>query len=86
MQALQRYMKQKSLADTGSGPSGAGGGPATPVAPGMADPFTQGDFAPPEVNPTDGQNEFDPKRRMRPYLDNGQNMWPQMPPPPGAKY
>lgn len=86
MQALQRYIKQKGLADMGSGPSGSGGGPAAPVAPGMADPYTQGMAAPPLVNPLDAQNEFDPKRRMRPYLDNGANMWTQMPPPPGTQY
>lgn len=68
MQALERYMKQRGLEQMGQGPRGAGGMPAAPVGPGIADPFTGGDIAPPVVNPQDGQNEFDPRRRTRPYF------------------
>ncbi len=79
--ALQRYMKQRALTDQGQGPSGGGGAPATPVGPGIADPFNSGQQAQPLVNPDDAMNEFDPRRRPRPYMDNGQNMWADMPIP-----
>lgn len=64
---LQKFIMQRSIAD---GSMGAAGQKAIPVAPGMADPYNQGAEAPPLLNPEDGQNEFDPKRRPpRPYID-----------------
>lgn len=71
MSPLQKYMMQRGMADVGQGPRGAGGQPATPIGPGIADPFNQGDQAPPLVNPDDGQNEFDSRRRLRPYMAAG---------------
>lgn len=68
MSPLERYMMQRGMAGQGMGPRGAGGAPAQPVGPGAADPFTEGDNAVPLVNPDDGQNEFDPRRRTRPYM------------------
>ena len=68
MSPLEKYMMQRQLEAQGQGPRGAGGQPAAPMGPGIADPFTEGDLAPALVNPDDGQNEFDPSRRMRPYL------------------
>lgn len=72
MTPLQRYMMQRGMAGSGVGPRGAGGAPATPMGPGIADPYTEGDEAPPLTNPEDDQNEFDPRRRTvsaaRPYL------------------
>lgn len=65
---LKKFMMQRGMADQGIGPRGAGGMPATPVGPGIADPFTEGDNAPPLTNPDDGLNEFDPRRRTRPYM------------------
>ncbi len=69
MSALQRYIMQQKLADQGSGPRGSAGMPAAPMGPGIADPFNQQENGPAMVNPQDGQNEFDPRRRMRPYMD-----------------
>lgn len=68
MSPLQRYIKQRELEGQGMGPRGNAGQPAAPVGAGIADPYTQGDIAPPVVNPQDGQNEFDPRRRTRPYF------------------
>lgn len=73
--ALGRYMKQKGIKPPGSPPGMPGGGggmqpPGMPEAPGMNDPFGGGDFAPPLTNPEDAQNEFDPRRRSRPYMPN----------------
>ncbi len=93
---LQRYMKQRSLTD----PSQAGNGGAVPNNaqqvpmgppaqdgdPSLADPYTEGQSAQPLVNPDDGLNEFDPRRRPRPYIDNGQDMWGQMPIPANSQY
>jgi hypothetical protein len=67
---LQRYMMQRKLAAQGGGPSGGGGQPAVPMGPGIADPFNEGQDAPAMVNPDDGMNEFDPRRRRRPYMDD----------------
>ena len=66
MSPLQRYMAQMAASQQGVGPRGSGGQPAAPVGPGIADPYTQGDIAPPLTNPDDDQNEFDPRRR--PYM------------------
>lgn len=71
MTPLERYEKQAQLAAGGMGPRGGGGVPATPVAPGMADPFNQGASAPPMINPDDGLNETNPLRRPRPYMGAG---------------
>lgn len=65
---LEKYMQQRGMAGMGQGPRGAGGQPATPEGPGIADPFTEGDQAPALMNPDDAQNEFDPRRRTRPYM------------------
>lgn len=70
MSPLKRYMQQQGMADQGMGPRGGGGRPAAPMGPGIADPFNSGEDAPALVNPDDDQNEFDPKRRMRPYMGN----------------
>jgi hypothetical protein len=69
MTPLEKYMMQQSLAGQGQGPRGAGGMPATPIGPGLADPYSQGTQSVPLTNPDDAQNEFDPRRRARPYLD-----------------
>lgn len=68
---LQKYLMQRHKAQAGMGPRGAGGQAATPVGPGIADPYTEGSNAPPLVNPADGMNEFDSRRRKRSYLDDG---------------
>lgn len=68
MSPLQKYMLQKQMAAGGAGPRGAGGMPATPIGPGVTDPYVEGDNSPPLVNPDDGMNEFDPRRRTRPYM------------------
>ncbi len=65
---LEMYMAQKGMAGQGMGPRGGGGMPATPMGPGIADPFTGGDDGPSLMNPDDAQNEFDPRRRPRPYM------------------
>lgn len=65
---LQRYMMQQQATGQGQGPRGAGGMPAVPMGPGVANPYNQGEDAPSEINPMDGQNEFDPRRRQRPYM------------------
>ncbi len=73
---LQKYMKQN-----GTGvPPGIGSGPAAPMGPGIADPYGEGEFAPELANPQDAQNEFDPRRRTRPYMgDTGAAGAPPMP-------
>jgi hypothetical protein len=38
------------------------------MGPGIADPFNEEENAPALVNPDDAQNEFDPRRRTRPYF------------------
>lgn len=70
MTPLQKYMMQQRMAGEGIGPRGAGGQPAAPIAPGMADPYTEGDEGSAMTNPDDGMNEFDPRRRPRPYMGN----------------
>ncbi len=73
MSPLQKYMMQRGM--QGGGPAGAGGKPAAPMGPGIADPYTEGDSAPPLTNPDDGMDEFDPRRRRpRPYMDQGSDM------------
>lgn len=71
MTPLQKYMMQRGMAQMGQGPRGAGGKPATPMGPGVADPYTEGAEAPGLTNPDDGLNEFDPRRRTRAYLNDG---------------
>lgn len=68
MTPLERYMMQMQGAQAGQGPRGAGGQPAAPMGPGIADPYTEGEGSPSLVNPDDAQNEFDPRRRQRPYM------------------
>ncbi len=62
---LQRYMLQKGITDKSFG---ADGQVANPMGQGVADPYMDGDQAPPMTNPNDGQNEFDPRRRPRAYM------------------
>lgn len=68
MTPFERYMMQMQAAKGGQGPRGAGGQPAAPLGPGLTDPYTEGEDAPSLVNPEDAQNEFDPRRRQRPYM------------------
>lgn len=68
MTPLEKFMLQQGLSMQGKGPRGAGGQPAVPMGPGIADPYTEGEDSPAMVNPYDGQNEFDPRRRMRSYM------------------
>lgn len=78
---LQKYMMQRGMPGAGGqkpqvpgqqlagdNSLGAGGQPAAPMGPGIADPYTEGDLGPELTNPEDGMNEFDPRRRTRPYI------------------
>ena len=71
MSPLQKYLMQRQAMAEGEGPRGGGGMAAKAVGPGIADPFTEGDEGSPLANPDDGMNEFDPRRRTRPYLGDG---------------
>ncbi len=69
------------MSGPGAGPGdqslGAGGQPAAQMGPGITDPYTEGELAPQITNPQDGMNEFDPRRRTRPYMDMGSMSGPE---------
>jgi hypothetical protein len=80
---LQKYMMQRGMpmqGMAGAGGPGAGAQPATPIGPGVADPYSEGEFSPELTNADDGMNEFDPRRRTRPYLGDAAGGGAQMRP------
>ncbi len=81
MSPLQKYMLQRGgggqAPGAGMAPGlGTGAQPAAPMGPGIADPYTEGEQAPELTNDQDGMNEFDPRRRTRPYMDMGGSTGP----------